>query len=288
MSSKKALYFLSIAVLVALLPANLAGAAPSLQGDETIIMASDNPMGNMTPFYFETWVGGEMGPYVYDSLFLRTPDLRLVPGLATGYTVSDDGLTYTVTLRDDVQWHDGEPFDAEDVVSSYKWMSGMGGTRGVSLRGLITDTITAVSPYEVQFELETSNPFFVDRALSIEVIPQHVWQEVFDNPDLEIPEGMTIYDVAHDFEAKVGTGPFKFVEMERDQTYRFTRNDDYWGPQPLVKDLVVTVIKDRTVMMQALSAGEVDVSLISVEPSAVGSLARCRVEKRGLAGLNSP
>lgn len=269
MSSRKGLYILSIAMLVALLPATLAGAAPLSQGDETIIMASDNPMGNVTPFYFETWVGGEMGPYVYDSLFLRTPDLRLIPGLATGYTVSDDGLTYTVTLREDVQWHDGEPFDAEDIVSSYKWMSGMGGTRGVSLRGLITDTITAISPYEVQFELEETNPFFVDRALSIEVIPQHVWKEIFDNPDLEIPEGMTIYDVAHDFEANVGTGPYKFVEMERDQTYRFTRNDDYWGPKPVPKDLIVTVIKDRTVMMQALSAGEVDVSLISVEPSTV-------------------
>jgi peptide/nickel transport system substrate-binding protein len=227
-------------------------------------MASDNPMGNVTPFYGETWVGGEMVTYVYDSLFLRSPELKLLPGLATGYEVSEDGLTYTVHLREGVTWHDGEPFDADDVVSSYRWMAGMGGTRGASLRGILTETIEAVSPTAVEFHLEETNPFFVDRALTVEVIPEHVWGEIFEDPDPEAD----VYQLAHDFEAKIGTGPFKFVEMERDQTYRFERNEDYWGPQPQVDELVVTVIKDRSVMMQALSAGEVDMLVISVEPSA--------------------
>ena len=263
--NSRAVRILSVCLVLLLLVVGPAQALPHEQSDATVIMASDNPMGNVTPFYAETWVGGQMLTYVYEGLFLRSPELKLLPGLATAYSVSDDGLEYTVQLREGVKWHDGETLDADDVVRTYQWMSGVGGSTGASLMGLITDTLEAVTPLQVRFHLEKTNPFFVDRALTIPVIPEHVWKDVFETTD----ETKSAADRAHDYEARVGTGIFRFVEMERDQTYRFERNEDYWGPKAQVKDLIVTVIKDRTVMMQALQAGEVDMAVISVEPSAV-------------------
>ena len=269
MSSKTLIRIVSILVILAMLPLATTNAAPPSQGKITLVLASDNPMGNVSPFYTETWVGGMAITYVYDSLFLRTPDLQIIPGLATGYKLSEDGLTYTVDLRDGVKWHDGKPFTADDVVFTYLVSAGMGGSRGASLKSLITETLKAVTPTQVEFHLRNTNPFFADRGFTIEVMPKHIWEPVFNAP----PEtGKTVYDSLHDFVGMVGTGPYKFVEMERDQTYRFVRNDDYWGPKAEVDELVFTVIRDRSVMMQALSAGEVDFVLISIDPTAVEAL----------------
>jgi len=64
--------------------------------------------------------------WVYDSLYVRTPDLDPIPSLATSATPSEDGLTWDVKLREGIKWHDGEPFTVKDVIFSYNFLIAAG------------------------------------------------------------------------------------------------------------------------------------------------------------------
>jgi hypothetical protein len=69
----------------------------------------------------------------------------------------------------------------------------MGGSRGASLSSLITDTLKAVTPTQVEFHLKNTNPFFADRGFTIEVFPKHIWEPVFNSTPAE---GQTMPDLS--------------------------------------------------------------------------------------------
>ncbi|MCH7662594.1 MAG: hypothetical protein IH859_01840, partial [Chloroflexi bacterium] len=87
-----------------------------------LVVLIDNDEGPITPATFNTFIGVWMVGWVYDSLYIRTPELEPIPSLATSATPSEDGLTWTITLREGVNWHDGEPFTVEDVIFSYNFL----------------------------------------------------------------------------------------------------------------------------------------------------------------------
>ncbi|HET6822929.1 MAG TPA: ABC transporter substrate-binding protein, partial [Anaerolineales bacterium] len=95
-----------------------ATAAPT--GPLTVLI--DNDEGPITPANFNTFIGFWLIGWVYDSLYIRTPELEPIPALATSATPSEDGLTWEVTLREGVKWHDGEDFNVEDVIFSYNFL----------------------------------------------------------------------------------------------------------------------------------------------------------------------
>ena len=93
---------------------------------ESLVVLIDNDEGPITPANFNTFIGFWMVGWVYDPLFARSPDLEPVPALATEARPSADGLTWEITLRDDVEWHDGEAFTADDVAFSYEFLIAAG------------------------------------------------------------------------------------------------------------------------------------------------------------------
>ena len=102
-------------------------ATPEPSGPLTVLI--DNDEGPITPANFNTFIGFWMIGWVYDSLYIRTPELEPIPALATSATPSEDGLTWTITLREGVNWHDGEPFTVEDVIFSYNFLIEAGRAR---------------------------------------------------------------------------------------------------------------------------------------------------------------
>ena len=97
---------------------------PEPAGPLTVLI--DNDEGPITPANFNTFIGFWMIGWVYDSLYIRTPELEPIPALATSATPSEDGLTWTITLREGVNWHDGEPFTVDDVIFSYNFLIAAG------------------------------------------------------------------------------------------------------------------------------------------------------------------
>lgn len=184
---------------------------------------------------------------VYDTLFWSTADGEPDPWLAESAEPSEDGTMWTVHLRDGVVWHDGEPFDAEDVQFTFDYYKNF--ERGryahhvsevpLYVRSAIVDPLTI----ELHFDTPTS-VFISIPGGDLPILPEHVWSEI-DEPS-------TATDML-----PVGTGPFELVEMEPDQRYRFQANDDYFKGAPLVGELTTTVVPDPTAAFAALRTGQV-------------------------------
>lgn len=250
---------LAAAGTVLLLALVISACGPGGGTTETLVVLIDNDEGPITPANFNTFIGYYMGGWVYDQLFVRSTDLISVPALATEASQSDDGLTWNITLREDVKWHDGEPFTAEDVVFAYNWLKEAG--RAPALE--VMDTIEANGENALAITLLEPSPFFLDEALAqYYIIPEHIWR------DQEPVSGEL-----SQFQGKIGTGPYKLVEIVPGESYTFEANPDYYRGEPLVQNLIAKIVKDRTQQFNQLKAGDASAVLSSVPPSLVEELA---------------
>lgn len=226
---------------------------------DPLIALIDNDEGPITPSNFNTFIGYYLVGWVYDPLFARTPSLDAVPALATGYTVSDDGLTWTIQLRDDVTWHDGEPFTAEDVIFSYNFLIDAG--RAANLSSI--ESMEMTGDHEVVIQLSAPNPFFVREGLAgYFIMPEHIWRD--QEP---------ISGELSQFQGQIGTGPYKLTDIAPGESYTFTANPDYFRGEPKVKTIIAKIVKDRTQQFNQLRTGEAHAVLSSVPPAQVEQLA---------------
>lgn len=151
---------------------------------------------------------------IFDTLGEVMPDGEIVPSLATDWTISDDELTYTFNLRDDVNFHNGRQMTAADVKYTIERIQNP--ETNSPRRGVfeIVESIETPDDFTVVFQL--SEPFAPFLAALSDITASIVPQEVVE------AEGGTLNT------NPVGTGPFKFVEWEVDRHVIVERNEDYW------------------------------------------------------------
>ena len=182
-------------------------------------------------------------------------DGEYLPCLATDWAASDDGLTYTFHLRDDVQFNDGTAFNAEAVK--------------------LTTEITVDDEYTVSFHL--SRPYYnVLNDLSM-VMPRGILSAAAFHEDGSLN---TEYLMTH----TPGTGPYMFESVNETATeYTFVKNPNYWGEDTDVDRFIVKVIPESKVA--AMRAGEVDFIMGSDTLDANSYLELSQVE--GITGVIS-
>lgn len=152
--------------------------------------------------------------FIYDGLFDATPDLDVVPALATDGGFVDD-TTVELELREGVEWHDGEAFTAEDVQFTVDLYQEYASSSQVPFYEPI-ESVEILGDHEVRFTL--SNPdaaFMTQRVVRSVILPKHRWEDV-DNPSQHNPD------------EPVGTGPFEFETWEQGTRFAASRNDDHW------------------------------------------------------------
>ncbi len=231
-------------------------AAPAPQADEQLRMGITGDESTLNPYSYVTGSPGwNMLLLQYDTLYQLNGDGVPQPWLATEALVSDDGLTVTLNLRDDVSWHDGEAFTAEDVkftVDYFKEFTQGRFTR--DLRPVASAEVTGDN--QVILTLAAPNPSLGFGTLAdVPILPQHVWSEIENPAESELG-----------IETNVGTGPYKLTEYQPDQFYRFEANAAYWAGAPLVSELVFVRYADTTGSIAALQSNEVDMLVNSVPP----------------------
>ncbi|MFR9309709.1 ABC transporter substrate-binding protein [Hydrogeniiclostridium mannosilyticum] len=171
------------------------------------------------------------------------------PCLATDWTNSDDGLTYTFHLREDVKFNDGTPFNAEAVKLYFDNMKSVIGTSSnYGQLDMLTSEITVDDEYTISFHL--TRPYYnVLNDLSM-VMPRGILSASAFNEDGSLNSE---YLMNH----TPGTGPYMFEGVNDTATeYTFVRNPNYWGEDPDVDSFTVKVIPESKVA--AMRAGEVD------------------------------
>lgn len=151
---------------------------------------------------------------IFDTLVWLTPEFELEPLLATEWSVSDDGLTYTFKLREDVKFHDGEPFNAEAVVKNFEYILNPDTQSKISL-GLLGSCRTAEAVSEFELKVTCEKPY---GALLAQM----------GEPYLGIQSPKAIEEYGADLgKHPTGTGPFKFVELMADDSVVLEKNPDY-------------------------------------------------------------
>jgi len=167
-------------------------------------------------------------------------------------TVSEDGLTVTMHLRDDLVWSDGTPLTAEDFVFTYDMIMSPDNSVSTQYPYDMLAGIAAPDPQTVEM---TFNEVFVPWLNTFwqgTLMPKHVLQPVFD------AEG-TIDAAEWNSAPTVGCGPFNFAAWESGSYIRFERNENFWG-EPAILDVVVfQIVPDDAAQTAACLAGDADI-----------------------------
>lgn len=190
-------------------------------------------------------VDADIAYLIYAGLFHYDKNLKLTPDLAESFTVSPDARAYEITLKNNIKWSDGEKFTAEDVVFTFENIQNpeVGSSLYTAFVGI---KVEKISDYKVKFTLKEPFAPFLD-SLTVGILPEHIWYDIPSN-------GIKL---ARFNLQPVGTGPFKFEKMVKDnigniQTYTLSANPNYHGNIPYLKTVTFKFFNDYTDAVGAL------------------------------------
>lgn len=214
-------------------------------------------------------VGHQLQPYqaVYDSLILRGPDGTLSPMLATEWGYTDDtNLVFEMTLRDDVTFSDGTPFDAAAVKANLEHFAKDNGKQAAQVGAV--DSVEVLEPTKVRVTLKEQDPafeYYLSQAAGLMGSPKELGKDNMDS-------------------TPVGTGPYVMNTGQSvvGSQYVFTAREGYWNPD-LQKfgSVTMKLLADATSRVNALQSGEVDATLLDAATSG-------QAESAGKAKLQYP
>jgi peptide/nickel transport system substrate-binding protein len=179
---------------------------------------------------------------VTENLVQLAPDGRILPLLATDWSVSDDGLTYRFDLAQDRTWHTGEPFTADDVIWTFDYYMNHEGSPNAAEYARI-DTVTKIDDHTVEIKLHNpSNAFLYSMAQRAGIMLH----------------GDTFDTIA---ERLVGTGPYQMTEWRRGDSIVVERNPHWQGDLPAIERATFRFIPDANALVNAMLAGDIDAQI---------------------------
>jgi ABC-type transport system substrate-binding protein len=217
----------------------------------TVTYAAGADPDSLDPANAESNPSEAVNRMMYENLFRFDEKLKLVPGLATKWDQSKDGLTWTFFLRKGVKFHDGTPFNAEAVKVFIERMIGPEKPSRALLYAPFVQSAEAVNDYTVKIHMKVPFAFFLNNIA-------HSASGIIS------PTALKTYgkDISR---RAVGTGPFKFVEWVHGDHLTMVRNDDYWGGKPRLDKIIVKTVKEDSARVMMLQSG--DAQLIVRIPS---------------------
>lgn len=213
---------------------------------------------------------------IFDRLFESEVEAdgstAIVPSLCESYVVSDDGLTYTFTLREGVVFSNGSALTASDVQYTFERLLTSGGVNddiplevagAEALQNGEADTLegfTVIDDCHFSITLNAANAGFVAELTGPAI-------SVVDRETME-----TVQNFGLSCEDTIGTGPYKVTEWVVNDHYTLEYNDKYWGDEPSVKKMTVYIIPDASTQNLMYQNGDLDIiDLESLDASIVES-----------------
>lgn len=236
-----------IALVVLLVAFNQPVVAQTPKTGGRIIFALEADLSTMNPFVRMLSTDELMRSLMYETLFNFDLKEKIVPALGESWTISKDGLEYTIKLRQGVKFHNGQEVTPDDVKWSVEYaMDPKNGASGFSLLKPI-ESITVVDKSHIRFKLKEATAPFLSTLASIRgfiVVPKN-----------SLPQGAKTVSVY-----PPGTGPFAFKSWESGVQTVLIRHKDYWQKGlPYLDEVVFKPIEDATVRLSSLRAGDVQI-----------------------------
>lgn len=216
-----------------------AGEAAGAGEKDSVIVAmgpNSEPESGFNPAY--GWGAGEHvhEPLIQSTLTVTTTDLRIAYDLATDIQVSDDGMTWTVKIRDDVTFTDGEPLTAKDVAFTYNTVKESSSVNDFTM----LKEAVATNDTTVEFHMEKPYSIWPYTMAIVGIVPEHAY-----GPDYG--------------EHPIGSGRYIMKQWDKGQQIIFEANPDYYGDAPKMKKVTV-VFMDEDAAYAAAMAGQVDLA----------------------------
>ena len=218
------LCLLALALALSALPLVPTPPAAARQDGVRLRLPGGGYWGHPSPFGFSRGPGYMRASLIFDTLVWRDASGQTIPWLATDWTRSDDGLTWTFTLREGVTWHDGQPLTVDDVVFSFQTYLDHPELVWFMAQADVIDSVAAVGDHQVAIALKQPYaPFLQTTAEALFIFPRHIWENVADPKAYAEPE------------AFVGSGAYRLVEYSQAEgTYLFEANPDFFLGAPYV------------------------------------------------------
>ncbi|SMF19144.1 peptide/nickel transport system substrate-binding protein [Tistlia consotensis] len=241
------------AFVLGLAQAALSGTAlvgTALADDLTIGLASEPSA--LDPHYHNLTPNNAAWQHIFDGLISQDAKQRLQPGLAVAWKPLD-ATTWEFDLRKGVTFHDGTPFDAEDVIYTIRRIPNV--ANSPSSFTIYTKSIASMEakdPYTLIIKTEAPRPLLPTELSNLAIISKETCEGASggDWPKTEDFNSGTL---------AVGTGPYKFAEFVKGDRLVLTRNDDYWGGKPTWDKVTFKPISSDGPRVAALLSGDVDV-----------------------------
>lgn len=214
----------------------------SRDGDSVVIALDpgSEPEAGFDPAY--GWGAGEHvhEPLIQSTLTVTNTDLTIGYDLATGYSVSEDGLTWQVTIRNDVKFTDGEPLTAADVAFTYNTVKETSSVNDFTM----LDHAEAADDTTVIFHMTRPFSIWPYTMAEVGILPEHA------------------YDSATYGTEPVGSGRYILKQWDKGQQVILEANPDYYGEAPKMKQVTILFMEEDAAFLAAQS-GQVDLAYTS-------------------------
>lgn len=271
---RRVLSLMCVAVLVTVLLLGCGGESAERSGrsrdGDSVVIALDpgsEPEAGFDPVY--GWGAGEHvhEPLIQSTLTVTNTDLTIGYDLATGYSVSEDGLTWQVTIRNDVKFTDGEPLTAGDVAFTYNTVKETSSVNDFTM----LDHAEAADDTTVIFHMTRPFSIWPYTMAEVGILPEHA------------------YDSATYGTEPVGSGRYILKQWDKGQQVILEANPDYYGEAPKMKQVTILFMKEDAAFLAAQS-GQVDLAYTSATYSEeeVGGYTLAAYESVDNRGLNLP
>lgn len=282
--------------------------SPIVDTETLTILTTDARIShNRNPLSVEHRHEGEIIGLMYDSLF-RGQD-QSIPWLASDIEWHDDNaLSATVEIRD-ATWHDGEGLSANDVVFTYEFLADTSlgefetpvPTPWKRGRLSLVESVSRRSSSAVRFNFSTNVRDIAVRALTVPILPEHIWEERAEPADIAGIDivGGTTEALVWPNEEPIGSGPFQFVEATPDDEVLFERFEDHFLQQmpeeipteyhqtPAYSTLQFRIVPSQDSALELLENGEADATLGGLRESIVPRIGRAPGVQLSVAQSNT-
>lgn len=183
---------------------------------------------------------------VFEGLYMVNEQYELEPVLADSYEPSEDGLTYTFKLKTGVTFHNGDAFTSADVLYTYNWIMDEANASTRLSNFDLVESVEAPDDTTIVVKLSNADVTFMINVATVFIYPAAYHTEIGEN----------------DFKVKpVGTGPFKFGEMNPQQRVRLDAWENYYRGRANLDSFQVDVVPEAAGRMSALETGQADNSM---------------------------
>ncbi|MBG9783676.1 oligopeptide ABC transporter substrate-binding protein [Shouchella lehensis] len=228
------------------------------------VVASSPFEGTLDWQHYSISTDNDIIQFFSESLFTMDEAFNITDEGAATIDVSEDNLTYTITIKDNVNWHDGEPVKAEDFVFAHEVIGhkDYDGVRyDASFRNIVgmeeyhneeADDISGfniIDEKTVELTFKEATPSLMSGGIWYYAMPKHYF------------EGVEVADMSSSDQVRrepLGYGPFVVENIVPGESVTLSKNEDYWQGAPLVDEVVLTVV-NPDVVVESLKTGQIDI-----------------------------